>query len=117
MDVDQALAGEPAVGLGRGLADDPDEGAARVALDAKDRVGHEVRGQAVLSQRGQRRVEQVRTVVVDHLDHGDLARLAVALDRGIAQPQPCRIARPPGHSQESASIAGEVGEHRGGIRG
>ncbi len=54
VDVDEALPQQGAVGIGRGLADDPEQPPGGIPLHAEDRVGDEMRREALLVQFGQR---------------------------------------------------------------
>ena len=115
MDVDQALAAERAASIGRGLADDAQQGAVRVALDAENGMGDQQRHKAPFAQRRERRIEQEGTVVVDHLDDRQVARPAVARHRHVVDVQAARRARRAGSREVAVDGRREVGEALGGI--
>ena len=113
VDVDEALARQAALGIGRRFADDPYQTAAAIPLDAENRVRDEVRGQALLGQFGEGRVEEEGPVVVDDFEDRHLARPATADEGTLAEAQPCRFTGPARLSQEGTGARGEIGEsHR-----
>ena len=59
---------------------------ARIALHRQDRMRHQRRLDPLLGDFGKGAVEQERHVVVDHLEHGDVARRAGAGDDVVDRP-------------------------------
>ena len=115
MDVDEALAREAPLGIRRRLADDADQGTAGIALDAEDRVSDEVRGQTLLGEFGQGRIEEEWAVVVDDFEDRHLASAAVPHQVDIRKTHPRRIIGAPGLGQERAGPGGEIREVAGGV--
>jgi uncharacterized peroxidase-related enzyme len=109
VNLDEALPAGADRRRGRRLADDPDEGAVLVALDAQDRMGDEARLVALVGELGEGRIEEERAVVVDDLDGRHLAPPALPLDLEVDEAQVRAVAGARG-AQVPVGRGGEVGE-------
>jgi hypothetical protein len=85
MDVDQAFA-RFSRGFGQRLAEEAGQRAIGPPLHREDRMGDEPRLEPALDQLGEGRVEQKRHVVVDGLEHGQLACHPVGNRLDVPQP-------------------------------
>ena len=85
--VDDALRAVRGQHLAAG-AEHVDQPAVGVAADVQDRVQHAVHDDTGGGQRADHRVDQVRHVVVDQVDHGRLGRPVVAGDLRVEHPDP-----------------------------
>jgi hypothetical protein len=98
-----------------GLAEEAAQPTRRVALHRDDGMGDEHRVEALVHQLGKGGVEQERHVVVDRLDDGDLASMAVAVDIEIGEAQieaaclPRRGEMFPGRDGDASQRLGRVG--------